>query len=93
MKRLAVTLLSVAALMGMKFYNKGQASEKVKQRLVVLCEGDAGCIQSVNTHFESCFEQAYKLGGRYQSSRLEGGELVSCLNSRAGREYFTFKSQ
>lgn len=88
MKRVAVGLLGVALLFGMKFFNKSSDSRAVKARLVALCESDARCVQSVEAHFESCFEAAYKLGGRRKSSHLESGELVRCLNSRAGESYF-----
>jgi hypothetical protein len=93
MKRLAVTVLSIAALLGMKFYNKAHASDTVKQRLVVLCEGDAQCTKAVETHFAACFDQSYKMGGRRQSSRLDGAELAGCINTRAGRKYFAFQSE
>jgi hypothetical protein len=45
-------------------------------------------VQSVEAHFETCFDASYRLGGRRQGSHLETGELVRCLNSRAGHSYF-----
>jgi hypothetical protein len=88
MNRVVVGLLGVALLFGMKFFNKSSDSKAVKARLVALCESDTRCVQSVEAHFESCFESAYKLGGRRKSSKLETGELVQCLNGRAGESYF-----
>jgi hypothetical protein len=88
MKRVGVGLLGIALLFGMKFFNKSSDSKAVRARLVELCEGDTRCVQSVQAHFESCFDAAYKLGGRRQASHLETNELVQCLNSRAGRSYF-----
>lgn len=88
MKKVGIGLLGVALLFGMRFFNKSSDSKAVKARLVALCESDTRCVQSVDAHFESCFEAAYRLGGRRQSSHLETGALVQCLNSRAGQSYF-----
>ena len=88
MNRVVVGLLGVALIFGLKFFNKSSDSKAVKARLVALCESDARCVQSVDAHFESCFESAYKLGGRRKASHLETNQLVECLNSRAGQSYF-----
>jgi hypothetical protein len=91
-KKLLVGLISAAALIGMKFYNKASAHNDVKARLVELCEGDNQCVTAVNTHFQGCFDSAYKMGGRRQSSRLDSDALVGCVNSRAGKPYFMVAS-
>jgi hypothetical protein len=88
MKRAAIGILGVAILFGVKFFNKSSDGKAVKAQLVALCEGDAKCTQSVEAHFDACFDSAYKLGGRRRSSHVESGQLVECLNSRAGRPYF-----
>jgi hypothetical protein len=91
MQRLAVGLLVVAVVLGMKFYNKSSANKEVKAHLMTVCESDAGCRSAVEAHFEACFDSAYKMGGRRRSSRLESEQLVSCINSRAGKPYFEHK--
>ena len=88
MNRVVVGLLGVTILFGMKFFNKSSDSKAVKAHVVSLCEGDTKCVQSVEVHFEACFDSSYKLGGRRKASHLEAGELVQCLNSRSGRSYF-----
>lgn len=91
MQKLAIGLVAIVAVLGMKFYNKSSASTEVKAHLVTLCHGDAGCQSAVDSHFEACFESAYKMGGRRSSSRLESEQLVSCINSRSGKPYFAYQ--
>ena len=93
MKRLAGALVGVMLLVGMKFYNKASAHDDVQARLIELCEGDAQCQTAVRTHYDACFDSAYNMGGRYSSANLKGQELVKCINSKAGAEYFTYKGQ
>jgi hypothetical protein len=88
-KRVIVGLLGAAALLGMKFYNKSADHTAVKARLVELCKGDSRCLQSVETNFEACFEQSYKMGGRRKAAQLDTDQFTSCLNSRSGRAYFS----
>ena len=89
MKRLAGALVAIVAIVGMKFYNKASAHDDVQARLIELCEGDDACQTAVRTHYDACFDQAYKMGGRRQSSKLDLNDLVKCVNSRAGEEYFS----
>ncbi len=89
MNRLAAALVAIVAIVGMKFYNKASAHDDVQARLIELCEGDAECQAAVKTHYEGCFDSAYKLGGRRQSSKLDVNALVACVNSKAGEDYFT----
>jgi hypothetical protein len=93
MKRLLVGLVVVAGVFGMKFYNKSSDHDEVRARLVELCAGDERCLGSVETHFEGCFESSYKLGGRRQSAHLDADGFVSCMNSRAGKPYFSAREQ
>ena len=88
MNRVVVGLLGIAILLGVKFFNKSSDSKAVKAHLVSMCEGEAKCVQSVEAHFDTCFDANYRLGGRRQASHLETKELVQCLNSRAGHSYF-----
>jgi hypothetical protein len=88
MNRVVAGLLGVALLFGVKFFNKSSDSKAVKGRLIELCESDKRCVQSVEAHFDACFDASYKMGGRRKSSHLEADQMVQCLNSRAGRSYF-----
>jgi hypothetical protein len=88
MKRVMIGLLGVALLLGVKFFNKSSDSRSVKAHVLELCEGDKRCLQSVQAHFDACFDSSYKMGGRRRASHLETGALVQCLNSRAGQSYF-----
>lgn len=88
MNRLAAALVAVIAIVGMKVYNKDSTHNDVQARLVELCAGDGPCQAAVETHFDSCFEKSYQMGGRRQSSKLDVNALVKCVNSRAGEDYF-----
>jgi hypothetical protein len=79
-------LAGVFAL-GMTFSNKSTDYQEIKAHLVSLCAGDSRCVQSVETNFEPCFDQAYKMGGRRQASHLQSDEFIACMNSR-GASYF-----
>jgi hypothetical protein len=89
MKRFAGALVAVLAIVGMKFYNKASAHDDVQARLIELCEGDDACQTAVRTHYDGCFDQAYKMGSKRQGSKLDVKNLVACVNSRAGEEYFS----
>ena len=89
MKRLAGALVAIVAIVGMKFYNKASAHDNVQSELIQLCEGDDACQTAVRSHYEGCFDASYKMGGRRQSSKLDLNNLVKCVNSHAGEEYFT----
>lgn len=89
MKRVLGAVVSIALILGLKFYNKNAAAHDVKARLVEICEQDSACVTAVDRHLEACFEQAYKMGGRRRSSRLESEQLVQCINTRSGEPYFS----
>ena len=89
MNRVIVAVLGVCAVLGMKFYNRSASASDVKAQLVSVCAGDAGCVRTVETHFDSCFESAYKMGGRRRASRLDAEQLAQCLNSKGKQPYFT----
>jgi hypothetical protein len=93
MRRVAGALIAVVAIVGMKFYNKAEAHNDVQARLVELCEGDSACQAAVETHYDACFESAYKMGGRHQASQLDLKVLVKCVNSRAGESFFTVEEE
>jgi hypothetical protein len=89
MRRLAGAVIGVAAILGMKYYGKVSAHDNVRTRLVELCAGDSQCQTAVQTHYDSCFETAYKMGGRHEGSKLDANALVACVNHKSGEEYFT----
>jgi hypothetical protein len=89
MKRLGAALVGVVVLVGMKFYNKASAHDDVQSRLIELCEGDAQCQSAVRTHYDACFDSAYKMGGRRQGSKLDVNALVACVNTKSGEDYFS----
>ena len=93
MKRLAGALIGVAAIAGMRFYAKASTHEDVKARLIEMCSGDAQCQTAVQTNYDPCFEAAYKLGDRRDASRFDSNALVTCVNRRAGEEYFTLEAR
>ena len=93
MRRLAGALVAIVAIAGMKFYNKTSTHNDVQARLIELCEGDGACQTAVHTHYEACFDAAYKMGGRREASQLDLNALVKCVNSRAGEEYFSVEDE
>ena len=92
MNRVLGILVAVVAVFGMKFYNKSSSANEVRTHLESLCD-DAQCKQAVATHFESCFDAAYKMGGHRRSSSLEAGQLIQCINTKAGQEYFSYNDK
>lgn len=88
MGRIWGVLIVAAIVLGLKFYNKHSDKSEVRGKMVQLCEGEAACVKAVETHFEACFEAAYKMGGRRSASRLEAEQFVQCVNSRSGKPYF-----
>ena len=89
LRRLGGVVLAIAVIVGFKMYNKQSTFKDVKARLVQLCENDQKCVAAVDTHFEGCFDSSYSMGGRRRSSELRSADLVSCINQRAGVDYFS----
>ena len=90
MKRLAGALVAVVAILGMKFYNKASAHDDVQARLVELCEGDSAVPDGGagrTTTRASTRPTRWAAGTSPRSSTLNN--LVKCVNSHAGEEYFT----
>ncbi len=92
-RMLAGALLGVAAILGMMFYSKASAHDDMKARLVSLCATDTECVADVRKHYDTCFEAAYKAGGRGASYRLDVDGLVRCVNTRSGVPYFAVYEQ
>jgi hypothetical protein len=92
MNRVVGILVAVVAVFGMKFYNKSSSAKEVRTHFDSLCD-DAQCKQALAAHFDACFDSAYKMGGRRKSATLEAGQLVQCLNAKAGKEYFSYNDK
>ncbi|QSQ19506.1 hypothetical protein JY651_29830 [Pyxidicoccus parkwayensis] len=93
LKKLGLGLVVAAAVIGYKFYSKSSAKTEVREQLQRICEKDAECLGSVEQHFESCFEQHYKLGGRRRAGGLDQSAMVSCINGRAGKPLFSVSEE
>jgi hypothetical protein len=87
--RVVFGLLGAGALIGYKFYQRGQSHDEVKAELVKICEEDAACQAAVNAHFDACHEEAFRLGGRRSSAELDTGALTRCINTAAGDDIFS----
>jgi hypothetical protein len=88
-KQLMFGLMAAAVLLGLKVYNKGQSHDNMKADLIKMCESEKPCIKAVNKHFDSCFDSAYKTGGRRKADSFNQGQFLSCFNQRAGKTYFS----
>ncbi len=89
LKKIGLALVVAGALIGYKFYNKSSARSEVRTQLEQICAQDSECLGSVSQHFESCFEENYKLGGRHRSGGLNETAMVSCINGKAGKALFS----
>jgi hypothetical protein len=72
---------------------KANDAKKVKEELIGICAEDKGCVAAVNTHFQDCFDASYTMGGRRRSSTLNSDKLTTCLNDKAGKNYFSVKNE
>lgn len=78
----------IGVTVGLKYYNKSSAHDEAKARLMEVCEGESGCVQAVETHFDRCFESSYSMGGRRTAAKFDLDKLVKCLNEASGESYF-----
>lgn len=88
MNRLLGALLTLAIVFGIRVYHKQEAASEIKARLVALCEGESACAHAVETHFDTCFDDAYTLSSRSQDAPKIAHSLVACLNEKSGESYF-----
>lgn len=91
MNKLIGFAIPVLILLGMKMYNKSDASSDVQEELIEICEMDETCENAVNSHFKKCFEQNYTMGSRRRGGRLDTNNLLGCINSRSGELIFTIE--
>lgn len=89
-KQLVGAVVVVVAVVGLKVHGKARAERETRQALVDLCEGDEDCLAAVDEHFDACFGKAYDLGGRRRAATLDVEEMVECLNSRSGNDWFGY---
>lgn len=82
-------LLLMGAVLGWKFYQRSASASETKAELERLCSGEAPCLEAVKTHFDSCHEEAFDLGGRRRAAGLNSEQLASCINRKVGSELFS----
>jgi hypothetical protein len=78
---------------GFSFMGKANTAKEVKDKLMGICAEDKDCVAAVNTHFDDCFDTNYALGGRRRSGGLNGEKFTSCLNQKAGKDYFSYDTK
>ena len=93
LKKLGLGLVVAAAVIGYKFYSKSSAKTETREQLELICDKNAECLGSVQQHFDTCFEQHYKLGGRRRAGGLDGSAMVTCINSKAGKALFSVSGE
>jgi hypothetical protein len=97
LKNILVFLLVLGGVMGWKFYSKSQARTETKTQLVTICASEKTtekeCLSAIDSHYETCFDSSYTLGGRFQSSGLDSEQLANCINSKSGQPWFTVESK
>lgn len=81
-------IVVVALAIGWKFYNRSQDHGETLAELEALCEGEKECLDALAAHFDSCHEEAYRMGGRRQASHLDAAALVRCINGKSGQDLF-----
>jgi hypothetical protein len=87
--KIVVGVLGVGALIGWKFYQRGQSADETKTEVMQMCEADENCKAVVAKHFDTCHEQSYRMGGRRRSGGLDTDAFTRCINQAAGEEIFT----
>lgn len=80
----------IALVIGFKVYGHERTEGEARQALVENCAGDPACVQAVETHFETCFGKAYDAGGRRRRASFDAEEMVQCINSSSGVEWFVY---
>jgi uncharacterized protein (UPF0333 family) len=78
---------------GLQQMGKANDAKKVKEELTSICADDKECVAAVNTHFQDCFDTSYTMGGRRRASTLNSEKLATCLNGKAGKDYFSVKNE
>ncbi|HEX6241844.1 MAG TPA: hypothetical protein VFZ61_13140 [Polyangiales bacterium] len=87
--KIVLGLLGAGALIGWKFYQRGQSADETKTEVMQLCEADENCKAVVAKHFDNCHEQAYRMGGRRNAGGLDTDAFTRCINHAAGEEIFS----
>ena len=92
-KKLGLGLAGVAVFIGIRFWNKSDNHDAIKEQLISTCAEDKSCTNAVEKHFDSCFESNYSLGGRRKSGSLNRDKFLSCFNQKAGQQFFVIKGE
>ncbi len=82
-------LVIIAVAIGLKFYHKASSYNDVKAQMLEFCHGVAKCETTLTTHFGTCFDDSYGLGGERRASGFDRQAFVECMNRRGGVELLT----
>ena len=85
-KRFGLAAIAIAAVIGLKFYNKTNSQLSVKERLVELCATDQSCLTDLDQYYDECFNGNYRMARHSSGLQQEG--FLNCLNSRSGKQHF-----
>lgn len=93
MKNLVGIFIAVAVVVGLKFYNKNDDSQTVRNEMSQVVQqlpeyqNDSEYIDSIfDTAHEFAFEQSYKMGGRRQASELDSKRYLAYLFAGMSRK-------
>ena len=92
LKNAGSTVLVIAVLVGWRLYNKSADADEIKAALLDVCEQESECLAAVESHFDTCFNESYDMGGRHRAASLDGSHLSECINRHAGSNYFAYSS-
>ena len=82
-KKIASTILTLGVIFGLKFYSKGSTHDELKTAMLQSCGGSKGCIDLLESRFETCFDSSYSMGRR--DSGLHEAEFNRCIGASTGK--------
>ena len=85
-KRILIAIPIAGAFIGWQYYNKSQEAKAMKAEMLAMCSGEADCIEAVEKHAATCFDEHYRMGRRSQGVLMD--EFVGCVNENSGTEFF-----
>ena len=88
MNTVAKFIIPIVLLVGFELYQKDDAHDDVRDDLVQVCEDDGVCLKALGQYYETCFQKAYRNGGRRRAATFSMGKLLVCLNESAGEAIF-----
>ncbi len=87
-RKVLMGVVVVGLFLGSKLYNKTKTQKEVQELLIFGCDREVACQEAVTNHFEACFKESFRMGGRRTSSKLDYDKLVTCINGKGGADYF-----